>query len=188
MVMAVVLAGGSGRRFRDVDPSAHKLEVPVDGVALITRSVGAAVAADIGPVVVVVGDNRFPGLVPDAARVVVNPEPGRGMASSLQVGIQAARDAGETTVVVGLADQPGVGSAAWRAVAHSVGTPVAIARFGSLRCPPTRLDAEVWPLLPTEGDDGARSLMTDRPELVMVVDCDGDGADIDTPEDVLRWN
>jgi molybdenum cofactor cytidylyltransferase/nicotine blue oxidoreductase len=56
---------------------------------------------------------------------------------------------------------------------------------------PVRLSAEVWPHLPTVGDEGARTLIRMRPEWLCHVDCPAppDAAlDVDTPEDLLRWN
>jgi nicotine blue oxidoreductase len=111
-----------------------------------------------------------------------------GQATSLAAGVAAVAAAGHDVVVIGLGDQPLIGPDAWQAVAASTATPIAVASFGGERRPPVRLAAEVWPLLPKSGDDGARVLMRGRPDLVTAVPCSGEAVDIDTQEDLERWS
>jgi molybdenum cofactor cytidylyltransferase len=180
--VAVVLAAGAGTRF---EGPVHKLAATLDGRSLVTISVETALRAGIGPVVVVRGDQQLPEL-PEAAEVVRNPRWADGQMTSVQCGIDAARQHGAAAVVIGLADQPFVTADAWRAVAAS-DAPIAVATYDGRRGNPVRLDASVWPLLAEHGDEGARGLMRVQPELVEPVPCRGSAADIDTLEDLERW-
>jgi CTP:molybdopterin cytidylyltransferase MocA len=186
-IVVVVLAAGAGLRFRD---NRHKLlaelpallDAPAETVA--ARSIRRSVDAAIGPVVLVTGAVDID--VPDGVTECPNPDWAEGQASSLQAGLRAARDLDAVAAVVGLADQPAVTAEAWRAVAGSP-APIAVATYDGVRGNPVRLAPEVWDLLPTEGDEGARSLMRLRPDLVGEVPCTGSATDIDTVEDLRRW-
>jgi CTP:molybdopterin cytidylyltransferase MocA len=76
---------------------------------------------------------------------------------------------------------------AWRAVAGG-DAPIVTAEFDGARRPPVRLAREVCPLLPTDGDEGARVLLQGRPDLVSAVPCAGDPRDVDTEGDLEQWS
>jgi CTP:molybdopterin cytidylyltransferase MocA len=187
----VLLAAGAGSRY---EGTGHKLfaEIVDPGTGragtVIERALASALASDVGPVVVVTG--AVPTVVPesfaDAVTCCHNPRWADGQITSVRAGIEAAQALGATAVVVGLADQPFIDPSAWRAVADAPG-PIVVATYDGRRANPVKLDAEVWDLLPTSGDEGARSLMRVRPDLVREVACGGSPADIDTTEDLRRW-
>lgn len=204
--VAIVLAAGAGSRFDGPD---HKLLSEVDGTPIAERAIEAAVRSALGPVVVVVGAVE---LGPVVARVIErladptadptadqtrrestapvvivrNEAWADGQATSLQAGIRAAEALGAMAVVVGLADMPFVDAETWRKVAAST-APIAVATFDGRRRNPVRLAAEVWPELPTRGDEGARSLLQRSPDRVEEVPCSGSPDDIDTQEDLASW-
>ncbi len=102
-VVAVVLAAGAGTRFSG---PGHKLDAVVaDGRSVLDRAVGAALAAGIGPVVVVTAGQLTTALHPAVVHVV-NERWAEGQITSLRAGIEAAAALGADAVVVGLGDQP----------------------------------------------------------------------------------
>lgn len=154
--------------------------------------IAARAALDAGcfeAVLVVQGELPLDAFLPVGVVAVENPEWRTGQAGSLRRGVDVARALGADAVVVGLADQPGVGPEDWRSVSRFVtDLPVVVATYGGVRGNPVRLSEEVWEELPREGDEGARALMRRRPELVAAVACPGDASDVDTVEDLNRWN
>lgn len=185
MVLGVLLAAGAGSRFTG---DGHKLRAELRGRPVLAHALDALVASGLEAVVVTgavdVGD-----LVPAGVDVLRNPRWDDGQAASLQVAVAEARRRGHDAVVVALGDQPFLTAAAWRAVADA-DAPVAVATYDGRRGHPVRLAAEVWPLLPTSGDEVGRALMRSRPELVREIRCEGHApdADIDTMEDLRRWS
>lgn len=181
--VVVVLAAGAGSRFAG---PGHKLTTAVDGRSVAERSVMSACTAAVGPVVIVTGavDLSLPAHL--EVHVVHNPDWAQGQSTSLRAGIAEADRLGANAIVVGLADQPFIDPDAWRRVAAST-SPIAVATYGGKRRNPVRLHRDVWSLLPASGDEGARSLIRLRADLVHEVPCPGSAADIDTLEDLRIW-
>ena len=178
-VVAAVLAAGAGTRF-----GRPKAEVELAGERLVDRAVAVLRAAGASPVLAVV---RVGTTVP-AAVVIENPDPDRGQRSSLELAVAAAGDADALAVL--LVDLPGVGAqavaavcGAWRPGRISVG------RYGGRRGHPIVMAPALWAeaLALAGPDEGARALLSTRPELVDEVDVPGDPADLDTPADLARW-
>jgi CTP:molybdopterin cytidylyltransferase MocA len=202
-VVGMLLAAGGGMRF---DGPTHKLLAPLPATGqrpaetVVERSLASLVEADIGPIVVVTGAADLPELGWCLAPTEPGSPAGReiafvhnsrwadGQATSVQVGIAAARQLGADRVVIGLGDQPGVSPDAWRSVADAGSSAtIAVASYDGRRGNPVAVGSDIWSLLPRTGDVGARSVMRIRPELVVEVPCSGSSDDIDTTEDLRRW-
>lgn len=177
----MLLAAGGGSRFGG---DGHKLLAPFRGRALVAWALEAASVLD--ELIVVTGAVDLGALVPPGTRVVHNPRWADGQATSLAAAVEAA--SAHDAIVVGLGDQPLIPAEAWRRVAAAVTTPIAVATYGGARRNPVRLARAVWPLLPVEGDEGARSLLRERKDLVTEVACPGNPADVDTQEDLATWS
>lgn len=114
--VAIVPAAGSAERF-----GGKKLLADVDGAPLLEHTLGALLGR-VAQVVVVVGPDaeelraRVPSLTDSRVRVVVNPDPSRGMFSSVQAGV-ASVDWADAYVIVP-ADMPYVKPATVQALAE----------------------------------------------------------------------
>lgn len=188
-VAAAVLAAGRGSRF---GPGPPKPLAALGGRPLLAHVLDAVVASGLGPLCCVVADDAVADAVPAGIAVLRNPDPDRGIASSLRVvldhlGPQSDVDA----VVVGLADQPLVGAEAWRRVAAASG-PLAVATYGGVRANPVRIARSLWAeAAALAGDTGARVLIGRHGATGVVCDDAGDPADADTPAELAalerRW-
>ena len=190
-IRAVVLAAGAGARF-----GGQKLEARIAGRPILQHVLDSLAIAGIDDAIVVLPPDspletsmRWRG----AARVV-NPEPERGLSSSLRLGWAAAlaADPKADAILVALGDQPRLATAALSAVAGAAqnpSRPIVAARFvaSGARNPvrieigaiADRLIAEV------EGDRGLGPILDTRPELVRWVEIDGDNPDVDRPADLV---
>jgi CTP:molybdopterin cytidylyltransferase MocA len=200
-VAGVLLAAGEGSRFGQ-----PKALVELNGQTLAERGVNLLRAGGAQPILVVTG------AVPveiNGTHDVHNPEWRTGMGSSLRVALQAL--AGTSThpgatpasagaietgsigaVVVALADQPLVGpeAVARLIAAFRDGATVAVAAYDGQPRNPVLLAREHWAevIATATGDQGARTFLRTRPDVVTLVECGDTGRpdDIDTPADLAR--
>jgi molybdenum cofactor cytidylyltransferase/nicotine blue oxidoreductase len=146
--------------------------------------VTTARAAGCAPVIAVVR----PGTEVAGAAVVVNPDPDRGMRSSLSLAVEAAGDADALAVL--LVDVPGVGADALRSVI-AAWTPgrIAVGRYAGRWGHPIVMAAELWQTAVAAAgpDEGARALLNSRADLLDFVDVPGDPTDLDSPDDLAGW-
>ncbi len=158
-------------------------------VAIVT---GAVTAAELWPDAATTGKpSRFEHWLEHNLVVLHNDRWVDGIATSLQTAIGWAVKQSLDAIVVGLADQPFIGTQAWLDVAAAIAQDgphkIAIATYDKTPGNPVGLKRSVWQLLPKTGDEGARQLIRSHNELCLPVACQGTPNDIDTVEDLERW-
>jgi CTP:molybdopterin cytidylyltransferase MocA len=165
------------------------------GRPLVAYALDAARGSGCAPVVLVVSDDRVAEAAPPEVVVVHNDAPERGIASSLQCALRRLeREPAVPAAVVGLADQPLVGAAAYRSVAAAfdAGARLAYATYDGERGNPVLLGREHWPeAMALSGDEGARVLFRTHGGVAVPCGDAGAAADVDTPQDLAqlesRW-
>ncbi len=200
-VAGVLLAAGEGSRFGQ-----PKALVELNGQTLAERGVNLLRAGGAYPILIVTGAAP---IEIDGAHAIYNPEWRTGMGSSLRAALQALTGTsthpgaapasvtgGETgsvgAVVVALADQPLVGAEAVARLiaAYRDGASVAVAAYDGQPRNPVLLAREHWAkvIATATGDQGARTFLRTRPDIITLVECGDTGRpdDIDTPADLAR--
>jgi molybdenum cofactor cytidylyltransferase len=186
-VAAVVLAAGAGARF-----GGGKLLAPLEGRPLLQHVIDRLAASRLDETVVVLGDDAD---AVDAAmdwgeaRRVRNPDPARGLASSLQIGIAAVDDGSDAALIV-LGDQPRLPARAVRALLDAPvveGRPIVVPVYpDDAGRNPVLLRRDAFPLVAeAAGDRGLGPLISGHPELVQDVPIrvEGGNPDVDTRAD-----
>lgn len=197
---AVVPAAGASRRMGE-----PKLLLPwgTEGKTVVESTLGALAAGGAGPVVAVLGAGRAgaPELADKAlgagAVVAWNPDPERGMLTTIQVGLATvsgavasfADGAAVGGVLFAPADLPALKPSTVAAVIAALGdgAPLAVARHDGRRGHPlgvaAALLAEIDALDP---EVGLRQLLDRHAAAIRWVDVDDPGAlaDVDTPGDL----
>ena len=163
----------------------------VIGRPMLQHVLDLAAAAELDPVVVVLGedaDEVETAVQWRGERRVVNPDPGRGISGSLALGL--AELGGVDRALVLLGDQPFLSVENVRLIADTVrdpARPIVVPTYGGVPGNPVLLEREAWSLAQAlEGDRGMSQLFTRHPELVRHVEVPGHNPDIDTPNDLER--
>jgi molybdenum cofactor cytidylyltransferase len=180
MILAgLILAAGRASRM-----GADKRLIQVGGRSMLELAMDAALGGGLSPVLVVTGPEPQPDLPPAVTRVI-NPDPARGMASSLVAGIAALPDEAEGVMVL-LADMPkvtGIHVAALTAAFSPGGICVPV--FAGRRGNPVLFGRSYFSALRgLTGDKGARGLLAEYAGAVVEVPVGDEGIliDVDTPE------
>jgi CTP:molybdopterin cytidylyltransferase MocA/SAM-dependent methyltransferase len=187
-IAAVVLAAGSGSRF-----GGGKLLASLEGRPMLQHVLDRLADAQVGDVVVVLGHDAE--AVEDSIewrgeRRVRNPEPGRGLSSSVRIGIEAL-DAGVDGALILLGDQPFVSLSAIRALMDASpdpGRPIVVSVYADDRGRnPVLVGREAFALVAeATGDRGLGPVIEAHPELVREVPVDATAnPDIDTRADLV---
>jgi CTP:molybdopterin cytidylyltransferase MocA len=186
LIAVAILAAGRSVRFGGDIP---KPLLELGGRTVLARALHAARASGLRPLLCVVSDDRVAAVLSDDIETIRNAEPERGIASSLQVAISALVPRAEFDgVVIGLADQPLVGPAAYQRVAAAAAEPsvdLAVATYSGTRGNPVYVGRRMWSeALALTGDEGARVLIRRHGAAEVPCDGTGDPTDIDTPRDL----
>jgi CTP:molybdopterin cytidylyltransferase MocA/SAM-dependent methyltransferase len=184
--VALVLAAGAGSRF-----GGGKLLARIGGRPVLQHVLDALATAGVLQVVVVLGrDAEAVEAAIDwrAERRVVNPDPERGLASSLHVGFEAVGP-GAGAVLVALGDQPLVSAEVVRSLVDAPdegGRPIVVPAYADERGRnPVLLRPAAFPLVAeAAGDRGLGPVLEANPGLVAEIPVPGGNPDVDTPADL----
>ena len=184
----LILAAGEAKRF-----GAQKLLAPLGGRPLLQHVIDAGNASCLEDIVLVVGpgaEDLVSHVELGRARVVQNPDPTRGLASSLQIGLRSLDQRLHGAVVL-LGDVPGVSTALIDelvARGRETRAPAVVSTWRGRRSPPVVLHKSLWPAaFELQGDIGMRDILKDQVVLEFAVtEALGSLDDIDTPSDYIR--
>lgn len=185
---AVILAAGAGTRLGGV---AKALLSRRDGSTFLASVIAAARAAGLGEAVVVVGPPHGDAIAQHArelrCRIVRNPTPERGMASSVALGFAEIALTDATAAWLWPVDHPDVMAPTLRTLIGALGTHAAVRPVyrGKGGHPPLIARA-LWPQLVECGDveGGARAVLAEADVLDLAVEDAGCVRDVDTPGDL----
>jgi len=167
-IAAIVLAAGEASRM-----GGPKALLPLEGQTFIEVLIDRFTRASVGPIVAVLGtaaEEIQRGVKLSLARVVVNPDPGRGQLSSIHCGLEALVSDPIEAVFIAPVDTPRVlVTTLERMIASLPGPPLVVPTYRGRRGHPALFASSLFPALRQAPlDQGARAVVhatTTRLEL-----------------------
>lgn len=184
---AIILAAGSSSRM-----GSSKQMLAVNGQALLSRTVGTVIAGGISDVVVVLGANESTHrqvLQGYSVNIVVNERWERGMGSSIKAGLNHL---GTTVpdlqaVFIFVCDQPLLTPdviSAMTSKFDEAGKLIVASGYSEAAGVPVLFDRSYFDrLLQLPDDQGAKKIILENPDNVVIVPFPGGETDLDTRED-----
>lgn len=185
-VAVLLLAAGASSRLGEP----KQLLRDVDGTPLIARLAASALAAELSPVIVVLGANAQAvreALSALPVQTVENAAWQTGMASSIHTGLQLLQQQPVQAVLLMACDQPAVTTQHLQKLqARFTQEPRrVVSAYAGVHGIPAVWPRSDWPaMMALSGDRGARALLEGSEAAVPLVYGE---LDVDTPEDLAQW-
>ena len=184
-IAGIVLAAGAARRM-----GSNKMRLRLDGEPLVRRAARRALAADLDPVVVVLGRDagEVAGEIADLpCDLVVNEDFTGPTSGSLHLGLGRLPDATEGAVIV-LGDMVEVTDSMIRALvdaARATPAPLVVSRYGDVTAPPLLFRRSLFPeLLAWTGEGCGKAVVQRHRQEAVFLDWPVAAlVDVDTPEE-----
>lgn len=187
MTGLIILAAGSSSRLGQ-----PKQKLVYRGKSLLQHAVEEGLASNCSPVLVVLGSEEESiraEIAHQNIEIIINHSWEKGMSSSIKCGIEALLEIDEeiSQAIIMLCDQPFVDAGILNkliAEKQSAGKAIAACTYDETLGTPALFDNSFFPaLLSLDGQQGAKQLMFDNKDEVVVVPFPYGNIDIDTTED-----
>lgn len=182
---AIVLAAGASTRMGQ-----NKLLLPVEGEAMVHRTVRRVRDAGCDPIIVVTGHDAArvrAALAPLEVGFAESPDPTGPTSGSLHAGLRALPDDVTATLVM-LADMVQVTTPMLRALVEGIALgdePLGVSRYGDVLAPPLVFRRALWPeLLAWQGEGCGKAVVKAHQAEARMHDWPVEALqDVDTPAD-----
>lgn len=173
-----------------------KQQLVFQGETLLQRAIDAGLHSDCEPILIILGAYRPEILIEghhDKVEFLANDQWKKGMASTIQVGVQKLMERPlPGQVILMLCDQPYVDDNLLKQMIeaqHSSGKPIVACVYNNTLGAPVLLDQKFFPhLLKLKGREGAKKILFEYANEVAEIPFPLGHIDIDTPDDLDALN